>query len=106
MKTLNHSPRARRTEATRRAQLLAAFDRSGLSAAFARQHQLNYTSFCGWRARRATAKAPPAFVQVELTPARAELDEATPIKESCATGLGLDLEQEAQGKKHRLLPQP
>ena len=44
-----------------------AFDRSGLSAAaFARQHRLNYTTFCGWRQRRANAKPAPAFVQVEL----------------------------------------
>lgn len=61
------SRRGRRTDAARRAQLLAAFERSGLSAAtFARQHQLNYTTFCGWRARRAKAQAAPAFVQVEL----------------------------------------
>ena len=53
-----------------------AFDRSGLSAAvFARQQGLNYTTFCGWRHRRAQAKAPPNFVQVEVAsaPAPAEL---------------------------------
>lgn len=51
----------------RRARLLAAFARSGLSAAaFARRHRLTYTTFCGWRARRAKAKTSPAFVQVEL----------------------------------------
>ena len=61
--------RAPRTDAARRAQLLAAFDRSGLSAAdFARQHGVHYTTFCGWRRRRDQAKAPPAFVQVELAP--------------------------------------
>lgn len=50
-----------------RAKLLAAFDRSELSAAaFARQHQVNYTTFCGWRARRDRAKATPGFVQVEV----------------------------------------
>lgn len=49
----------------RRADLLAAFDHSGLSAAaFARQHGLNYTTFCGWRERR--RKRLPEFVQVEL----------------------------------------
>jgi hypothetical protein len=77
MKTSNGSPRhrARRTRADRRAQLLAAFDRSGLSAAaFTRQHGLNYTTFCGWRQRRAAAKPSPGFVQVEL-PAPAALDE-------------------------------
>jgi hypothetical protein len=46
---------------------LTAFDRSGLSAAaFARQHGLTYTTFCGWRYRRAKTKASPEFVQVEL----------------------------------------
>ena len=69
MKTSNGSPRRwrRRTQAERRTQLLAAFDRSGLSAAaFTRQHGLNYTTFCGWRQRRAAAKPSPGFVQVEL----------------------------------------
>ena len=70
MKTSDLPSRARRTDAARRAQLLAAFDGSGLSAAaFARQHQLNYTTFCGWRQRRAKSKISPAFVQVEVTPA-------------------------------------
>ena len=59
--------RATRTDAAQRAQLLAAFDRSGLSAAaFARQQGIHYTTFCGWRQRRDRAKASPAFVQVEL----------------------------------------
>jgi hypothetical protein len=69
MKTSNGSPRRRskRTPADHRAQLLAAFDRSGLSAAaFARQQGLNYTTFCGWRQRRAADKPSPGFVQVEL----------------------------------------
>ena len=73
MKTSNASSRRRlrRTQADRRAQLLTAFDRSGLSAAaFARQHALNYTTFCGWRQQRAKTKTSPGFVQVELpTPA-------------------------------------
>lgn len=78
MKTSNGSPRCRlrRTHADRRVQLLAAFDRSGLSAAaFARQQGLNYTTFCGWRHRRTKAKASPGFVQVELAgaPPPAEL---------------------------------
>jgi transposase-like protein len=59
--------RAVRTDAAQRAQLLAAFDRSGLSATdFARRHDIHYTTFCGWRRRRDRAKASPAFVQVEL----------------------------------------
>jgi hypothetical protein len=69
MKSSNRSPRHRttRTGPGRCARLLAAFDRSGLSAAaFARQHGLNYTTFCGWRQRRANAEPSPAFVQVEL----------------------------------------
>ena len=59
--------RSNRIPPFRRAKLLAAFDRSGLSAAaFARQQGLNYTTFCGWRHRRTKAKASPGFVQVEL----------------------------------------
>jgi hypothetical protein len=59
--------RAPRTDAARRAQLLEAFDSSGLSAAnFVCQHGVHYTTFCGWRQRRDRAKASPAFVQVEL----------------------------------------
>lgn len=59
--------RAGHTNAARRTQLLKAFDRSGLSAAaFARQHDLHYTTFCGWRQRRDSAALSPAFVQVEL----------------------------------------
>jgi hypothetical protein len=59
--------RAARTDAARRAELLAAFDRSGLSAGdFARQQGIHYTTFCAWRQRRDQANASPAFVQVEL----------------------------------------
>ena len=67
MKTSDRTQRAPRSDAARRAQLLAAFDRSGLSAAaFARQHRLNYTTFCNWRQRRAQARRSPGFVEVEL----------------------------------------
>jgi hypothetical protein len=67
--------RARRTDAAQRSQLLAQFDRSGLSAAaFARQEGIHYTTFCGWRQRRDQAKASPDFVQVELTPSAAPVD--------------------------------
>ena len=69
MKSLNGFPRHRkpRTSSSRRTQLLAAFDRSGLSAAaFARRHGLPYTTFCGWRHRRAKTKVSPAFVEVEV----------------------------------------
>ncbi len=69
MNTDTGSPRARspRTDATRRAQLLAAFDQSGLSAAaFARQHRLSYSTFCAWRYGRAKTKPAPAFVQIAL----------------------------------------
>lgn len=67
--------RASRTDSSRRAQLLADFDRSGLSAAvFARRHGLHYTTFCGWRQRRDQAKASPAFVQVELSPPAAQAE--------------------------------
>ena len=64
------SPRSRRTTSSERAELLRAFDRSGLSAAaFSRQQQINYTTFCGWRQRRAEASGSPKFVEVELPPA-------------------------------------
>lgn len=69
MKTSNGfaRPPRQRIEAQRRARLLSAFQCSGLSAAaFARRHQLNYTTFCGWRQRQAKVKAPPGFVQVEV----------------------------------------
>ena len=71
MKTTNGfaRPRRARTTATRRIQLLAEFERSGLSAAaFARQHRLHYTTFCNWRQRQGPAKPAPDFVQVELSP--------------------------------------
>ena len=71
MKQNRVSPRGRapRTDAVQRAQLLAAYDRSGLSAAdFARQQGVHYTTFCGWRQRRDRGQGPPAFVQVELAP--------------------------------------
>jgi transposase-like protein len=59
--------RAARSDAAQRAQLLAAFDRSGLSVAdFARQHGVHCTTFYAWRRRRDQVKASPAFVQVEL----------------------------------------
>jgi hypothetical protein len=69
MKSNRVTPRRRsvRIDAARRAQLLATFDRSGLSAAaFARQHGLNYTTFCGWRAQRGKTRSVPEFVQVEV----------------------------------------
>ena len=77
MKSSNGFPRHRRqhTPSSRRTQLLAAFDRSGLSAAtFARQHGIGYTTFCGWRHRRAKTKASPAFVEVELPGSAAEVE--------------------------------
>jgi len=67
MKTSKRTTRAPRTDAAQRAQLLAAFDQSGLSAAaFARKHGFHYTTFCRWRANRSRAQSAPAFVQVEL----------------------------------------
>ncbi len=67
MKIANGPPCAPRTTAAERTQLLAAFERSGLSAAaFARQHALNYTTFCGWRQRQGKAGPLPVFVEVEL----------------------------------------
>lgn len=72
MKRSNGSlgPARKSTGPKRREQLLAEFDSSGLSAAaFARRHGVHYTTFCGWRQRR--AKASPKFVQVELEAAAA-----------------------------------
>jgi hypothetical protein len=69
MKTTNGfgRPRRARTSPTRRAELLAQFERCKLSAAaFARQPQLNYTPFCNWRQRPGQTKPLPGFVQVEL----------------------------------------
>ena len=36
------------------------------AAAFARQHDIGYTTFCGWRHRPTKAKASPGFIEVEL----------------------------------------
>ena len=59
--------RRQRTSSSGRTQLLAAFDRSGMSAAaFARQHGIGYSTFCGWRHRRTRGKVSPPFVEVEL----------------------------------------
>ena len=68
MNTTKHlSTTRRRTDATQREQLLAAYDRSELTATeFTRQHRLNYTTFCGWRQRRSKITTSPAFVQVEV----------------------------------------
>jgi transposase-like protein len=61
--------RAPRTDPAQRAQLLAAFDRSGLSASdFARQQGIHSTTFCAWRQRRDRGRSAPGFVQVELAP--------------------------------------
>jgi transposase-like protein len=60
--------RRRRTSPNRRLELLAAFEDSGMSAAaFARQQGIGYTTFCGWRHRRAKAPPAPAFVEVEVS---------------------------------------
>jgi hypothetical protein len=53
------------TSPSRRRQLLAAFERSGLTAAaFARQQGIVYTTFCAWRRR--SAKLAMTFAEVEL----------------------------------------
>ena len=55
-----------KTSPRRRGQLLAAFARSGLSAAaFARQHGIVYTTFCSWR-RCPPARSSIDFAEVEL----------------------------------------
>ena len=98
MKTSNglSGRRLRRTGADQRAQLLAAFDRSGMSAAaFARQEGLIYSTFCGWRHRRAKTNASSGFVQVQLARAPAlaelviELDARARMRISCAEQIEL-----------------
>ena len=67
MKSSNGSPPRHRKPASarRRKELLAAFDRSGLSAtAFARRHGIHYTTLYAWRRRQ--AQGSPGFVEVEL----------------------------------------
>jgi hypothetical protein len=69
MNTSYGARRRPRTAAAQRANWLTAFERSGLSAAaFARQHDLNYTTFCNWRQREGKARTSPGFVQIELPP--------------------------------------
>jgi transposase-like protein len=59
----------------KRAQLVATFERSGLSAAvFARQHGLHYTTFCAWRQRHERDQTSPGFVQVEVAPPPAPVE--------------------------------
>ena len=73
MKQINGKPQRRRGATTpkQRAELLAAYERSGLSgAAFARRHRIAYTTFCAWRTQQAKTQATPGFVEVEL-PAQA-----------------------------------
>jgi transposase-like protein len=66
------------TPLTRRRQLLAEFERSGLSiAAFARQHGIGYSTFCAWR-RRATSQPNVCFAEIELE--RSVLPEAIVVE--------------------------
>jgi|SRR5579872_3122107 len=61
-------PGQHHTNPAERADLLDAFERSGLSAAaFARKHGIRYGTFDVWRRQR--RKAAPGFVQVEVAPA-------------------------------------
>ena len=95
MKISNGFARRRRsrTTATRRTQLLAAFERSGLSAAaFARQHDLHYTTFCGWRQRQGQAAPSPGFVQVELPPPSAPAELVLEL----GTGVRVRITEEGQ----------
>ena len=67
-----------RIDAARRTQLLAAFDRSGLSVAnFARQQGIHYTTFYGWR-QKTRAGLSPDFVQIDLS-AKALAKEELPV---------------------------
>ena len=72
MKTFSPNGVAPATTPRQRARILAAFDRSGLSAAaFARQRGIKYTTFCFWRQHRDKAKCSVAFTEVDL-PAASE----------------------------------
>src|SRR3974377_61797 len=65
MKQLSLNGVAPATTPQERAKILAAFDRSGLSAAaFARERGIKYTTFCFWRQYRDKAK--PLFAEVDL----------------------------------------
>lgn len=71
-KSLARPSRSPRTDAAQRAQLVVAFERSGLSAAdFSRQHGIHYTTFCAWRRRQERDPTLPGFVQLELATASA-----------------------------------
>lgn len=81
MKTLLPSARQpRRSTSAQRLELLRQYDQSGLSgAAFARLHQINYTTFCVWRHQRAKAQAQVmAKSQERTSPAFVEVDVALP----------------------------
>ncbi|MCB9913474.1 MAG: transposase [Verrucomicrobiales bacterium] len=50
-----------------RTALVAAFERSGDSAAtFAREHGIAYSTFCSWRRQQAADVPSPGFVEVAL----------------------------------------
>jgi transposase-like protein len=88
-----HSRRRPRTSAAQRTELLAAFAASGLSAAaFARRHELHYTTFCGWRHAQAKARPAAGFVQVELPPS----DPPTELVVELGAGVRLRLTSTAQ----------
>jgi transposase-like protein len=77
--------RRRRTFPQQRTAWLAAFERSGLSAAaFARQQGLPYTTFCAWRHRQARTHPTPAFVEVEV------------LQPSASAGLVIELGAQAR----------
>jgi len=60
--------RRQRFSRDRRKELLAAFERSGLSAtAFARKHGLGCSTLHAWRRQARNGKPAPGFVQVELS---------------------------------------
>jgi transposase-like protein len=80
-----HRRRRRQTPPEQRAQLLAEFERSGLSAAtFAREHGIGYSTLYSWRRHPAPAAVAPGFVQVELpsgpTPVEVAVEIGTQIR--------------------------
>jgi len=73
----------------RRQELLAKFDKSGMSSAdFARHHQIAYSTFCAWRHRRPKGQPRMGFVELDVVP-REELGESIVIELSSQARLRL-----------------
>jgi transposase-like protein len=84
----SHRPKPRRRErlsAAQRLQVLAEFERSGLSAAaFARQQGIGYSTLCAWRQRQSKAEPTHGFLEVEVgapsTPGELWIELGPPVR--------------------------